>query len=127
MNSSSDRIRDLDPHAAVIDLRETMDRLGDDEELLGDLIVLYFEDAPALLSRLEEGVASENLVQAREAAHALKGIAANFGAARAVAAGQAVESYAAKQDLAATRAELAELKLALQKLDQALRDLHAPR
>ncbi len=49
--------------------------------LLADLVKLYEEDSPALLSRIASGVQTRRGDEIRHAAHSLRGLAANFGAA----------------------------------------------
>ena len=69
------------PKPEVFDLTGTLRRLGGDINLLSDLVQLYNEDSPALLNRLRSGVESHRGDEVRHAAHSLRGLAANFGAA----------------------------------------------
>jgi HPt (histidine-containing phosphotransfer) domain-containing protein len=66
---------------SVFDLDGTLRRLGGDTGLLTDLIRLYAEDSPDLLRRMATGIESRHGDQVRRAAHSLRGLAANFGAA----------------------------------------------
>jgi len=52
---------------------------------------MFLEDAPGLPHRMEICLANPDLVEARRAAHSLKGLAANLGAERAVAAATEME------------------------------------
>jgi HPt (histidine-containing phosphotransfer) domain-containing protein len=65
----------------VFDLDGTLRRLGGDTGLLADLVQLYAEDSPDLLRRLAAGIELGQSDQVRRAAHSLRGLAANFGAA----------------------------------------------
>src|SRR5689334_15009028 len=65
----------------VFDLEGTMQRLGGNRTLLADLIQLYVEDSPPLLDRIDMGVKALRCDDVRRAAHSLRGLAANFGAA----------------------------------------------
>jgi two-component system, sensor histidine kinase and response regulator len=65
----------------VFDLNGTLRRLGGDTGLLADLIRVYAEDSPDLLRRLASGIENHHFDQVRRAAHSLRGLAANFGAA----------------------------------------------
>jgi two-component system, sensor histidine kinase and response regulator len=76
----------------VIDIPSALVRLGDDHQLLADLIRFFFEDAFLLLAKIQQAAANSDLEQARRSAHSLKGLAANFSALPAVAALQAVET-----------------------------------
>lgn len=68
--------------AELFDLDGTMQRLGGNRSLLADLIQLYDEDSPQLLDRIDMGVKSLRCDEVRRAAHSLRGLAANFGAAK---------------------------------------------
>jgi HPt (histidine-containing phosphotransfer) domain-containing protein len=57
-----------------------MDSLGGDREFLGELLDVYFEDAPRLLERMHAALAPANAEEFRRAAHSLKSTSANFGA-----------------------------------------------
>jgi HPt (histidine-containing phosphotransfer) domain-containing protein len=57
-----------------------MDSLGGDREFLGELLEVYFEDAPKLLERMHAALAAANADEFRRAAHSLKSTSANFGA-----------------------------------------------
>ncbi len=76
----------------VVNVRGSLDRLGGDQNLLLDLIGFFFEDAFPLLDRIHQSLVRQEWEPARRAAHSLKGLAANFGAAPAVAALFAVET-----------------------------------
>lgn len=67
--------------AMVFDLAGTLRRLGGDTDLLADLVQLYDEDSPGLLDRLHAGTEQHRSDEIVHAAHSLRGLAANFGAA----------------------------------------------
>jgi two-component system sensor histidine kinase/response regulator len=79
--------------APPIDIAGALVRLGGHDELLDDLIRFFFEDAFPLLEKIHCGVASQDWDGSSRAAHSLKGLAANFGAAPAVTALQAIENW----------------------------------
>lgn len=64
----------------VFDLEGTLRRLGGNTALLADLVQLYDEDSPELLSRIAAGIRARRGEDIRHAAHSLRGLAANFGA-----------------------------------------------
>jgi HPt (histidine-containing phosphotransfer) domain-containing protein len=68
--------------AIAFDLDGTLKRLGGDRELLAELIQLFAEDAPLWLNRTAAGIADGKPENVRHAAHAFRGLAANFGAER---------------------------------------------
>lgn len=82
----------------VIDLQSTLVRLGFDQELLGEMATLYREDAPIRYHQLRVAFANHDWAGVRTAAHALKGMAANFGAVRAVRAAADVEYMAVEPE-----------------------------
>jgi signal transduction histidine kinase/CheY-like chemotaxis protein/HPt (histidine-containing phosphotransfer) domain-containing protein len=69
----------LDP-AALADLRQM--RAGGVPDVFRDLLELFRADAPPLLSAMREAVAGGDAARLKEAAHSLKGAAANLGARR---------------------------------------------
>ena len=54
--------------------------LEGDEDLLGDMIALFLEDAPTRLTALQQGLETRNHEAIAESAHALKGMAGHFHA-----------------------------------------------
>jgi signal transduction histidine kinase/CheY-like chemotaxis protein/HPt (histidine-containing phosphotransfer) domain-containing protein len=55
-------------------------RLSDDHELMTDVIRVFLEDLPVRLAAIKDAVTARNAVALREAAHGLKGAAANLSA-----------------------------------------------
>jgi CheY-like chemotaxis protein len=64
-------------------LADALRALGDDGELLAELAQLFLEDYPRRVAELRAGVASGDGPRVRQAAHALKGSIATFGAGTA--------------------------------------------
>ena len=56
------------------------DLAGDTPDLLGQIVQLYLESAPALLAQLAAGLAAADLNSIGTAAHSLKSSSANLGA-----------------------------------------------
>jgi CheY-like chemotaxis protein len=71
----------LDP---VIDLEAMRRRLGNDEELIAEVIELFRVDCPVLLRKIGVGMGQRDATAVHASAHALKGAAGNLSA-RAVA------------------------------------------
>ena len=78
----------------VFDLAGTLKRLGGDRGLLSDLIKMFLEDSPGLFDRMAGGLASKRCSQIQHAAHALRGLASNFGASALIRTLQAIEDSA---------------------------------
>src|ERR1044071_9738461 len=72
----------MPPEAAVLDLGAALKRLGGDRGILIELAKMFAEDSPGLLDAIEQGVHQGREKDAGRAAHSLRGLAANFGAAR---------------------------------------------
>jgi HPt (histidine-containing phosphotransfer) domain-containing protein len=53
---------------------------GDSQDLLQQIVQLYFDAAPGLLQQMNSGFASGDLAAIRNAAHSLKSSSANLGA-----------------------------------------------
>jgi HPt (histidine-containing phosphotransfer) domain-containing protein len=85
--------------STVVDWEGTLRRLGGDRELLATLAKVFAEDAPGLLDKLKAAVASMQGEQIRSAAHALRGLAANFGAPAIMAPLRQLEEIGARDDL----------------------------
>jgi HPt (histidine-containing phosphotransfer) domain-containing protein len=76
-------------------LRNTLDRLGGDEELMHALIHVFLEDGPALVSRIRIGRDSGNAQAIHHAAHSLRGLASNFDANHVITPAFKLERMAA--------------------------------
>lgn len=66
----------------LFDRNLALQNLDGDEELLAELIALFLEEAPKRLAALEEAQRRGDLTALKEAAHTLKGMAAQIGAVR---------------------------------------------
>ena len=95
--------------APVFDRAKVLANLGDDEELLGQLIEMYSEDEPRMLASVDAAVAAGDAESLYSSAHALKGAVSNFCAERAQARAQQLERLGREKQLAAAPTVLAEL------------------
>jgi HPt (histidine-containing phosphotransfer) domain-containing protein len=86
-------------NSAAFDLPGTLKRLGGDQRILTDLVKMFVEDSPALFQRLSAGVEAGNANQIQHAAHSLRGLASNFGAAPLIRPLQEMEELAAQNQL----------------------------
>lgn len=93
-----------------VDLEASLERLAGDRELLHEMIVLFREDAPGLLARIEESLEPFHASVIERSAHSLKGLCASFESRRAVAAANAVREAAKSGDVTGTRDQAEELK-----------------
>lgn len=95
---------------ALIDYAAALKRLGNDTGLLREMAKILLEDAPERLAEFRSAMQKRDFQTAGRAAHALKGLALNFGAQRAAKAGEALEraSSTSHLDFDAAAAELEE-------------------
>jgi PAS domain S-box-containing protein len=64
----------------VFDREGALNRLGDDEALLKEILVLYLDDAPHQIEALKEALERGDSSTIRQQAHSLKGSSGNVGA-----------------------------------------------
>lgn len=105
-----------------VNLAASIERLGNDQELMDDLIVVFFEDAPEQLARARAAVDRGDLHAAHAAAHILKSLCANFDASDAVTVIQDFERAALRGDSPAAREGLENLDREMERVTFALRD-----
>ena len=88
----------LPPH--VFNHQELFTRLGDDLELVTELIELFLESAPKLLGDVQRAVERRDSKAVERAAHRLRSSAGNFGRSEAVKAALRLEVLGRKGELA---------------------------
>ncbi len=87
--SAKSKTEMTDPDSAAADDRGVwqidvaLARLGDDEELLRNMIGYFLEDAPGLREQLSAAINDQNAEEATRLTHSLKGLCANFEATNA--------------------------------------------
>jgi HPt (histidine-containing phosphotransfer) domain-containing protein len=104
----------------IYDQSGSLRRMGNDHELFQEMVGLLRSDAPHLLQALITAHKDGDAAGAQRAAHTLKGLAANFGAGRAVAAAAEVERLAKVKQSAGMPAAITELEESLSELIAAL-------
>jgi len=83
----------------VIDMDEFRIRVGDDSDLIGELITLFLAESPKMATAMRRAALEENAGDLKNAAHALKGCVAIFAAPRAVQAAAVLEEMGIRSDL----------------------------
>lgn len=91
--------RNLELLSPAMDAGSTLRRLGDDIELMDQIILIFLEDAPGLVHAAREALARADAVELRRAAHSLKGMMATLSATQGVNAAFRLEQSAASGDL----------------------------
>lgn len=64
----------------IIDLKDFMERVQDDKELLVELLDIFQEDFVGKRQAIEEAVKSSDINKIKEVAHSLKGASGNISA-----------------------------------------------
>lgn len=100
----------------LFDKAELLDRVGNDEELVGELIELYLDDYPEKIQGIEDGLASADSETVRKSAHGLKGASGNLSFNSVSELARQIEFAAKDNDLESAGSAFTELKSELEKL-----------
>lgn len=100
----------------IFDRQGALRRLGGDETLMREMAKFFLEDAPGLLEEIRTNCASSNAEEAARAAHSLKGLASNFGAAKTESTARQVEEASRAQQFESVQKLLPTLEHDLQQL-----------
>jgi HPt (histidine-containing phosphotransfer) domain-containing protein len=84
------------PARPALDVASALERVGGDEVLLRELVVIFVDDYPRQLGLIEEAISHQDWKTAERESHGLKGAVANFSAPDAVEASRKVE-FAARE------------------------------
>ena len=95
----SDSTPETPPPEEAFDRAGMMERLGGDEELAREIMVLFLEDAPRRMELLREGLEEQDAPQVRLQAHTLKGAGGNLGAVALQEVAFQIENAAEAGDL----------------------------
>jgi two-component system, sensor histidine kinase and response regulator len=106
----------------VLDLPALLARVENDWDLLNEMIALFLDSSPALLSEIEAGLARHDGQTVERAGHALKGAMQNMGAVSAARAASDLEEIGRRGDLTSAGQSLASLKQEFDRLVVALSD-----
>jgi two-component system, sensor histidine kinase and response regulator len=106
----------------IIDEEELLDRVGDDLELLAELVPIFLDDSPRLLEEIRDAVHSGNADDLRAAAHTLKGAVGNFSAYPAYRASYKLEEMGTSGLLEGAHLAYDELKKEIDRLSEKLKD-----
>jgi HPt (histidine-containing phosphotransfer) domain-containing protein len=106
--------------STIFDYAGSLHRMGDDQDLFHEMAELLRADAPGLLDAVHSAHLQGDPPRLERASHTLKGLAANFGASRAVSAAAEVERLAKQRQSSGLPAAIGELDEALDELIAAL-------
>lgn len=110
----------MDP---FLDRAAVLERLDGDEELLAEIIGLFQEDGPRLLTDIRAAVAEGDSARLTRAAHTLKGAVGNFCCPAAYDAALRLEQMGHAGGAAAARPALARLEETLGRLQAELAEM----
>jgi CheY-like chemotaxis protein len=110
---------------AVLDAAQALARVEGNKELLRDLVHMYYDDCPKLLTEIREAVAAGDAKKLEKAAHTIKGMVGIFHAQPAFEAALALEKQGKAGDLGTAAEGQARLVKELDRLRPALEALTA--
>jgi two-component system, sensor histidine kinase and response regulator len=106
-----------------IDRVSLLERVEGDQELLTEMIHLFQDDAPKLLTAMRDALQRGDMTVLERSAHSLKGAASNLSAKATAAAALELEKDAKNRDAEAAKKSLAEVERAVERLLPALAEL----
>jgi two-component system, sensor histidine kinase and response regulator len=104
----------------IYDYAGAMRRMGDDVLLFREMVELLHKDAPVHQELARRAVREGDKELLERAAHTMKGLAANFGAARAVEAAAELERLARVHGHSGASSAMAKVERAFEELLAAL-------
>ncbi len=111
---------------SIIDYRGALGRLGGDKDLFCDVVRLFDQDIPGLLQRIRTCIDEEDATELQRAAHSLRGLAANFGAADAAGRALCLEQMGKSGCLVGAGNVVQELEWEIVRLNRALTPYREP-
>ena len=102
------------------DKPEALERAGGDEDLFGELVAIFLDEAPGALAQVHDAVSSGDPEAITRTAHALRGSLGVLAADDAVRAAQSVETLSRSGDLQGVQETVAVLAIEIQRLTTAL-------
>jgi HPt (histidine-containing phosphotransfer) domain-containing protein len=104
----------------AFDYPGSLKRFGNDHQLFEEMVGIFLDDAPQCFKSLRTALAANDVRLIQQGAHTIKGMAANFGAARTMAAAAQIEQHAGMGNLMAVSRSMPLLEEAIDELQKAL-------
>ena len=106
----------------VLDRSVLKSSLGDDTELIKEVLELFMDTTPELIDSLKKASTEGSLREVKNSAHSLKGSAGNIGAEALRASMKAIEEACLESDFVAVRNRVTEALEQYRILAEELRD-----
>ena len=106
----------------IFDEIALMDRVDGDKEFLEETIAMLDEDSPALLEQIRVATAARDAENLAQAAHALKGMLANFCAEPAETVARDLETMGREKRLEDVETAAARVQHETERLQEALHE-----
>jgi CheY-like chemotaxis protein len=103
-----------------------LERLGNDESLIPEILGLFMEEMPGLLNRVRDAIASRDTVKLGHLAHSIKGSSATVAATGLREAAFELETAAKNGDLEAADRLAGRLESSYESFREAAREVGAP-
>jgi len=94
----------------IFDRNSLMDRVGGNEAILENIVQLFLKETPKQIGDLEARLASNNMEEATNVAHSIKGSAGNFGATQMREVAYSLEKYCRDNHIEKANEAFIELK-----------------
>jgi two-component system sensor histidine kinase/response regulator len=98
-----------------------LERLGNDAELLDEVLDVFLEELPEMVSDMRTAVSGQSAEAVMRAAHSIKGALLNISAESSADFASKLEEIGRSEQLLGSRELLAELEVELDRLEQAIR------
>ena len=108
----------------IFNRNASMELIETDISLLNDMIEMFDDFAPDVVSRLRAAVDEANAPEVREVSHEINGVVGNFYAQRAATTAHEIEERSCKGDLSDTPQLVIQLENDLDELQTALHEFH---
>lgn len=107
----------------AIDKKSLMDMIDNNVDLLKELIRLYLDNLPKLMSQIKDGICKKDAVLIEHPAHALKGMSYNITAQRIANAALSLEKAGRSNELSKVEEMYAILEKEAEDLKKVLDEL----
>jgi len=112
-----------DPDGSPVDMKEAMNRFGDDREFFKDMVQEFLNYVPEQMKILEEAVQSKDVSAVQKNAHSIKGAAGNLSAQKIFSLALSLENSDQDSDCTNAPSVLNDLKTEISHLKKFVEEL----